>query len=1196
MRLNPTYLAEDQGVRTVHDIITSELGWFCTVNPLPDYGIDAQAEVVTDGVVTGRWLAIQIKGGNSWFRSAAGDGWNFYEDGDHLAYWLGHSLPVIVVIVDDDGHAYWEQVTTSTVRDTPSGGFALTIPRTQPLGLASRDKLLEVTERGNQSTASLADLYEILPPAAAGPLQRAADADWLAATRLAERLANGNVAPDATGALVLAAQPSWVNGSPAAQDLWLAVASYAAEHNLRRESGEAFARAADSAGSRCARARALAGVQLISSDREVARDLLERAREEGETVVVDVGLTALSLPEGDAGPYDIPESLRTLPQSQVDSDPFLLNFLGEAALRRREYTEAVSLRERAVAAAGDRDSTYRLALAASLRRRALSEPGNSGADLRRALGYAQAAVAERRRWRGPSAQALEEVLDILTMASDVSAVITAALPESLAGTALEAEAAAPGVARRGGHAALASGDRQAYEMFVQRLPSDGAYRRELQAQDDEDQGRSRAEMITVWAQLATDPADDAMAARCATALARLGVWAPQADELHARSILPDAEYETLRAVCRAEAGEPDLGIARLRELADASVLAAGELVLLLERLVGSGEAIREAERQAARWQSPVLQIQYVQLLGRHGRFPDAVAFIERAIPDQSLPAEVRVRLCSWYVTHQAQQGSLAAAAATAQLGLAVAEDVDLAWKLVTVLQADGSLIEARQALDRYRLEPITEQEMRLWMQLHLGVPVLPDAARVMIGLADGLPDGEFRDAIIAMLIREASLAGSTGRFPPDIVAAIAGLADATANRPGTGLRIDPDDATALQTALEKKVPDRTAYEQILTRVQGGTAPMADIASFAGQPYGAVLLHRPAGLLPAADLKPLIRAVGEEAARQAVKAGSCVADLSSMYLLALLTDDDRLRIRSVLPRTAVIVARSAVDDALLTRDHARNLSAATYTASLAPDGSVERTTLTPAERVLLLTQAEALETAAASAQSRRPSPTADVAADTIAVARESQLPLWCDDIALRQKARLAGATAFSLLDLITVLQADGAAFNLPETCRRLARQYIVDLPLGAADITAIAAFVNWQPGPAHTALARPAWWAHHDPGWEEAWLEIAIEARRQSADALTAITRAAITGALQHVAPSFATQRYQQIAVLALLACHDSAQPAPDGFLRDLARQAREGLAPASGYVLTALIRELEDRGSTDPVSTAMGLLPGVGLP
>ena len=300
----------------------------------------------------------------------------------------------------------------------------------------------------------------------------------------------------------------------------------------------------------------------------------------------------------------------------------------------------------------------------------MSEPGNSGADLRRALSYAQAAVAERRRWSGPSADALGEVLDILTTVGDMNEVVTAALPQSAAGTALEAESTTAGVARRGAHAALASRNRDAYDFFMQLLP-DGPYRRELQALDDADHGRTRDELIAAWTQLVSEPTDDAMTARCAAALARLGVWPPQADDLRARSLLPEAEYEALKAVCRAEAGEPDIGIARLRELSATSLIAAGELVRLLERHAGPDAAISEAEQQVTRWEAPALQIHYVDLLGSHGRFQDAAAFIQRAIPDQSLPADVRVKLCDWYTAYLARQGRLAEAAATARSGLAV---------------------------------------------------------------------------------------------------------------------------------------------------------------------------------------------------------------------------------------------------------------------------------------------------------------------------------------------------------------------------------------------------------------------------------------------------------------------------------------------------------------------------------------------
>jgi uncharacterized protein DUF4365 len=137
-----------------------------------DYGIDAQAEVVADDDRgTGQLLVLQIKGGRSWFSKPYNGGWTFYGDSNHLAYWLGHSLPVIVVIVDDDDNAFWEQVTPSTTSETPEG-FALKIPSSQRVDATARDKLLAVAGRSKGLAASLPDFYAVLPPAAVGPLER----------------------------------------------------------------------------------------------------------------------------------------------------------------------------------------------------------------------------------------------------------------------------------------------------------------------------------------------------------------------------------------------------------------------------------------------------------------------------------------------------------------------------------------------------------------------------------------------------------------------------------------------------------------------------------------------------------------------------------------------------------------------------------------------------------------------------------------------------------------------------------------------------------------------------------------------------------------------------------------------------------------------------------------------------------------
>ena len=237
----------------------------------------------------------------------------------------------------------------------------------------------------------------------------------------------------------------------------------------------------------------------------------------------------------------------------------------------------------------------------------------------------------------------------------------------------------------------------------------------------------------------------------------------------------------------------------------------------------------------------------------------------------------------------------------------------------------------------------------------------------------------------------------------------------------------------MRAALQESQPDPVAFQILIRDVQGDRKGLADVARFAGRPFAAVLLHRPAGIIPAVDLKPAFRRAGEDAAEQAIRDGSCVTDLSSLHLLALIADADRLRIRSGLQ--AMIVARSAVSDTVVTRDQMRGLAVSTYTAALRPDGSIERTTLTAVEQAALRERAAAPETIASSLDVRSPATRKDAAADAIAAAREGGLPLWCDDIALRQKARASRVPAFSLLDLVTVLARHGIPFDQPAMFRQ-----------------------------------------------------------------------------------------------------------------------------------------------------------------
>jgi hypothetical protein len=49
---------------------------------------------------------------------------------------------------------------------------------------------------------------------------------------------------------------------------------------------------------------------------------------------------------------------------------------------------------------------------------------------------------------------------------------------------------------------------------------------------------------------------------------------------------------------------------------------------------------------------------------------------------------------------------------SARAGLSIGQDPGLAWKLITVLVNDGKIIDARQALARYKPDPGTQAEIR----------------------------------------------------------------------------------------------------------------------------------------------------------------------------------------------------------------------------------------------------------------------------------------------------------------------------------------------------------------------------------------------------------------------------------------------------------------------------------------------------
>jgi len=218
-----------------------------------------------------------------------------------------------------------------------------------------------------------------------------------------------------------------------------------------------------------------------------------------------------------------------------------------------------------------------------------------------------------------------------------------------------------------------------------------------------------------------------------------------------------------------------------------SAHAAWELVEILEDVEGPDSAIEEAGGQRLRWSVPGIRLKLLSLLGKYGHDERASEMIEHVISDHSLPADVRLGLASWYVARKGSQGKFAEAAGFAANSLEIGEDPDLAWNLVKALHNNGKMVAARAALARHRPEPVSDDEMRRWTQLHLAVPLPPDDAPTMVGIAQRQPDGQFRDAIIGLLVREVLLTPPEpgAQFSADAVDAVSQLQNKPKTVPAT---------------------------------------------------------------------------------------------------------------------------------------------------------------------------------------------------------------------------------------------------------------------------------------------------------------------------------------------------------------------------------------------------------------------------
>src|SRR5260370_4540724 len=177
-----------------------------------DYGVDAQAEVERDGRPVGRLVGLQIKTGPSWFGEPYEGGWKFRPEKKHISYWLNHSLPIYILLVNLDTEIiYWQEISERTLEACPLAGILVRVPEANVLSTAREPWEAAAQKFASPPAEDYDDNLGRLAPSTAGIIPRLAPAPPAGyASLLCAHLARGRRAPELTVQTLLTGMPHWL--------------------------------------------------------------------------------------------------------------------------------------------------------------------------------------------------------------------------------------------------------------------------------------------------------------------------------------------------------------------------------------------------------------------------------------------------------------------------------------------------------------------------------------------------------------------------------------------------------------------------------------------------------------------------------------------------------------------------------------------------------------------------------------------------------------------------------------------------------------------------------------------------------------------------------------------------------------------------------------------------------------------------
>ncbi len=1119
--------------------MTREVGAAFREQDTSDFGVDAQAEFKRDGHPTGRLVGLQIKAGPSRFQESYEGGWKFRPEKKHIPYWLNHALPIYLLLVNLDTEAiYWQEISERTLQIGPQGGIFVEVPESNVIETARGPWETAAEKFASTAVEDYDDNLGRLAPSTASIIRGLAPASPDGhASLLCAHLARGRGAPELTVQTLLTGMPDWLTSLGA--DGHAALADFAYSHGTDDLAIEALLAGAARFPSHEPRFTTTAGLIALHSAPDRARELLESARAMSPdfSARIEIGFLVLEN-SAPATPVLVPADLAAR-LAAIDNDAFVVAFLSAQRALAGDLNTSAALAEKALALEPD-SWQYLSSLAHLLTRRSRSAQRRPD-DQERAIVLAERAVDQLHQWNGPSEQALQTLLRVLTLAGAFSRVLDWALPPP-DGRASEREAARAEVIAAAAAAARALDRGELADSLIGSLP-DGIDKRFAVLRHKtprHDLDAARAEWTALLDLL--DETRPEQLTQAVMRLADLGVdSSARLDTLIQAGVITPQVQAVARATAAA-ARDLSSGLPTLRVLADADDTAAMKMIELLVAAGQLDDAQTAALSAYARFGEPAFLVQAAELLMKLGRDREAQEAANEAVGQSGLDAFSR-QAAHWILAATA----ITAAEAAGNTVVAVqswrraehhlAECVSTTdglpanprdvWNLIHVQMKLGDPTRAHATLSAHDPEIRSKQDAFLYAAVVETQPGTAEVFARMLDLADRFDDDpQFSGMLLSAVVARTRDEGQEPATPADARVELAQSLRAQAFAAFTRHAERHGDASPIRVfqglTTEDLVAKMTEFMRqdhgplldLVEMIRQVRVPFGILATMIGRPYSSTLTQRALGYFIAGTSNDADDQADESTAT-AARNKDIVVDVSALLVSSVLGEFEyaRRQFRTLLAPTAsqqdVTAGRRELDgrsagsgsvsyddrtDSLVARepDVSSHLAALERFTKL--EQALARTQLTPAPPLSLLGEVAIQD--------------AEAWLAPIALAKERGLALWSDDVAQRNLARGCGVSAFGTITLQQLraaerLAAEDAdnedltavlAARRAETAQALGER-VVDVIADPEIIIEQARHEEWgDPSLAVATVGRPVWWLLSPAPWND--LQAILTAARE----------------------------------------------------------------------------------------------------